>query len=471
MRWYRLGEIDTESGQQTRPVARRTNVHHRDSSGNAGTMGHTSDAPGKLTVHSRFPGLRQWRSLRALTATIGPEMVSGASDNDPTNVGVAAVVGAQTAYRLSWIAVLVAPLLGVVQVIAAQVGVVARNDLQSLTRQRYGRAISSLLLVSVVIVNIVTIAADFQAGAAGIGLLAGVDMRWIVLPFGLGVAGLLLIGKYEQVLALLRFLLLGFLAFGVAAILAHPDWTKVVRATLIPSMSFNRVDLTGALAILGTTLTSYVYIWETVERGLEDPIDSSTRDTRLTRARAGAIASSIFTALIFWFMLTASAATLGRHLRMVTSAQQAAAALRPLAGSLAANMFAVGLIGSALIALPVLVASTGYVVGGHFHWRRGLSKPFTNALAFYAILLTSIGLAGILAVTGISVLGLLVAASVIGGIGAPVGITLLVSLARDPDVMGDHPISRPLAFAGWFVALVVGSFGLLFAIGAALGKL
>jgi Mn2+/Fe2+ NRAMP family transporter len=143
-------------------------------------------------------------------------------------------VGAQTAYQLSWVALLTAPLLGVVLAIAAQVGVVARADLQSLVMKRYGQTVSRVLLVSVVVVNLVTIAADLQAGAAGIGMLAGVGSGWLILPLGLALAGLLLIGRYDEVVTVLRYLLIGFLAFGAAAVLARPDWSQVIRGTLVP---------------------------------------------------------------------------------------------------------------------------------------------------------------------------------------------------------------------------------------------
>jgi Mn2+/Fe2+ NRAMP family transporter len=137
------------------------------------------------------------RDRRPVLRSIGPEMLAASSDNDPTNVGTAAVVGAQTMYRLSWVALLVAPLLGVVLIIAAQVGVVARNDLQSLTLKRYGQRVAAVLLVSVVVVNVVTIAADIEAGAAGIGLFAGVDSRWLVLPFGLALVREALTARVE----------------------------------------------------------------------------------------------------------------------------------------------------------------------------------------------------------------------------------------------------------------------------------
>jgi Mn2+/Fe2+ NRAMP family transporter len=413
------------------------------------------------------PGGRQRSWVPGLLQGIGPELVSAASDNDPTNVGTAAAVGAQTGYQLSWLALLIAPLLGVVLTIAAQVGTVARDDLQSLTLKRYGRGVAAVLLVSVVAVNLVTIAADLQAGAAGIGLLAGVGSGWLVVPLGAAVAGLLLAGRYGQVVAVLRYLMLGFAAFGAAAVLAHPDWPRLLQASLVPALSLSRDEVAGGLALLGTTLTSYVYVWETIGRGVEEPPDRTADARGLARARAGAVTGAVFTAVILWCMLVASAATLGRHHQPVASAQDAAGALRPLAGSAAADLFAAGLLTSAVVALPVLMATTAYVVGAHFNWRRGLSEGIGRARGFYAVLVASVGLALAVSLAGIPVIGMLVAASVIGGFGTPIGLVLLVRLARDPQVMGPRPISRRLAIAGWAVAVIVGGFGLLTILAAA----
>jgi Mn2+/Fe2+ NRAMP family transporter len=401
--------------------------------------------------------------------SIGPEMVSGASDNDPTNVGTAAVVGAQTIYRLSWVALLVAPLLAVVLAIAARVGVVTSSDLQSLTLKRYGPRVAVLLMASVVVVNMVTIAADVQAGAAGIGLLTGIGSRWIVLPLALILVGVLLIGRYGQVVAVLRYLLPGFLAFTAAAVLARPDWPRLLQASLVPALSLRGDQVTGALALLGTTLTSYVYVWETVQRGVEEPRHGTPPGA--TRTSAGAIAGAVFTALILWSMLVASAATLGRHHQVVASPQDAAQALRPLAGPLAGNLFAAGLVVSAVVALPVLMASTAYVVGAQFDWRRGLSQRVGQARRFYAVLAASAGLAVAVTLAGVPVFGMLVAASVIGGLGTPIGLVLLVRLARDPLIMGDQAISPFLALAGWMIAVVVGGLAALFVIAGAFGIL
>jgi Mn2+/Fe2+ NRAMP family transporter len=423
---------------------------------------HTSPGPPGGKAELQVPPARR------MARRIGPKMLAGASDNDPTNVGTAVVVGAQTGYTLSWVALLVAPLLAIVQAIAAHVGIVARDDLQALTVRRYGRRVGAVLALSVVVVNVVTIAADLQAGAAGIGLLAGIDPRWIVLPLGLALVGLLMVGRYDEVVAVLRYLLLGFLAFGATAVLAHPDWSLLWRHSVVPTLSLNRDQVAGSLALLGTTLTSYVYVWETVQRGVEEPIDSRGGEG-LRWAKIGAVVSAVFTSLVLWFMVVTSAATLGRHHPTVASAHEAALALRPLAGSAATDLFSFGLVISAVVALPVLMASTAYVVGAQFDWRRGLSQGIRRAPAFYGVLAASIGLGVATTLAGVSVLGMLVAASIIGGIGTPIGLVLLLRLGRDPRVMGDRPISARLAIAGWMVAVVIGTLGAVFVLGEALG--
>ena len=407
---------------------------------------------------------------RAFLRSVGPELVSGASDNDPTTVGAALAVGARTAYQLSWVALLIAPLLAVVLTIAARVGAVARSDLQTLTVRRYGVRVGAALALTIVVVNVATIAADLQAGAAGMGILAGVDARWLVLPLGLALFGLLLVGRYDAVVAVVRYVLLAFPAFGAAAVLARPNWANVLRSSVVPSLSMHDGAAVGGIALLGTTLTSYVYVWETISRGREAPARQASRPA-VRRATTGAVVSSLFTALIVWFVLVASAATLGRDHATVSSLQEGARALHPLAGSLSADLFALGLVASAVVALPVLMASTAYVVGAQFGWRRGLSERAADARPFYGALAASLALGFTVTLAKVSVIAMLVAASVIGGLGAPFGLIVLVLLGRDRAVMGDGRISAGLAIAGCAVASLVGGLGLLFLIAGAFGGL
>jgi Mn2+/Fe2+ NRAMP family transporter len=372
------------------------------------------------------------------------------------------LVGAQTGYQLSWVSLLVAPLLAVVLTIAAQVGIVARDDLQSLVRKHYGLGAARLLLVSVVAVNLVTIAADLQAGAAGLGILAGVGSSWFVLPLGFALVALLLVGRYDELVGVLRYVLIGFLAFGAAAVLASPDWSQVLRSSLVPALALRPAVLTGALALVGTTITAYVYLWETIAVGVEAPPPEGQAASALRRSRVGAVLGAVATAVILWLMLITAAATLGVHHEKVASAQDAALALRPMAGSAAADLFAVGLVASAVVALPVLMATTAHVIGTEFQWRRGLSQGIRRAGGFYAVLAASIALAAAVDLAGVPLLDMLIAASVVGGLGTPAGLVLLIRLARDRDVMGDRTISVGLAMAGWLVTAAIGVLGVVY---------
>jgi len=202
---------------------------------------------------------------------------------------------------------------------------------------------------------------------------------------------------------------------------------------------------------------------------VEEPIDTARGAGRSTRVGGGVLLGAIFTALVFWFMLVASGATLGVHHQMVGSPQDAARAIQPLAGSLSSDLLAVGLVVAAVVALPVMMATTAYVVGAELGWRRGLSERVGNARGFYGTMGVAIAFAVALSLGHVSVLGMLVAASIVGGLGTPIGMAVLVALARDGKVMGDRSISGRLAAAGWVVTILVGFLGLVYVVAAAAG--
>jgi Mn2+/Fe2+ NRAMP family transporter len=388
---------------------------------------------------------------------IGPGMVSGAADTDPTTVATLVVIGATTGYNLAWLALLTFPVLAIVQALATRVGTISRRDLQHAVSDGYGMLASALLLVSIVLVNIVTVAADLEAGAAALSLLTGLSWLWFVVPLTGLVVVLLLIGKYDEIERVLKYVLLCLLAYGVAAVLAHPHWSAVARGSLVPSLRPDSDHISGALALLGTTLTAYMYVWQTVEQ-IEQPPERSG----LSQRQVDAVAGSALAAALFWFILVASGATLGVGHEHVDTAAQAAEALRPVAGQLASVLFAIGLLTSALIALPVIMATTAYVTASAFHWRRGLSLSGRQAPAFYAVLTVGAFLGAGLAMAGINPIHLLFIASVIAGVATPVGLVMLVLVAGDARLMNHRPASRRLLTAGWVVAALVTSFSLLY---------
>lgn len=418
-------------------------------------MGEPADAisaqPKEVQAAEHAGGVKQY--LR----TLGPGLISGASDNDPTTVAVLAVSGASSGYGLSWLTILLFPLLATIQMIGAQLGLVARRSLQQVVLDRYGRGWGAFLLVSVVSINLVTIAADLEAGAAALGLLFHAAWQWFVIPFALAVLGMMTAGTYAHLERILKVVVLIFAAYIFSAFAAHPDWGTVLHATVFPPISLASDYVKGALALLGTTLTAYVYVWETIGQAEQRlPIRA------LGAARVDAALGMFVAVGVFWFILIATGATLGVHHEQIQTTQQAAQGLERIAGPLAGELFAIGLLASAFLAVPVLAATNAYVLGSQFSWQLSLSKRVGAARSFYAALGGSLLLALPVSFAGASPIQLLVWASIAGGIGTPVGLVFLLLTARDRRVMGDYPIGIGLTAIGWTTTLLISAISVYF---------
>jgi Mn2+/Fe2+ NRAMP family transporter len=348
-------------------------------------------------------------------------------------------------------------MLATVQAIAARVGVVSKRGLEDDIRASYGRGWALVVLIAIIAVNVLTLAADIGGGAAALALLAHIDYRWFVVPFAAGVVLLLVFGRYESIARVLKLLSLIFLAYVVAAFFARPDWGAVLRGTLIPHYEFTQAYVAGAIALLGTTLTAYAYVWETVELAEERP-----PLRQLGLVQADAVLGTIFAGIIFWFIVVTTGATLGVHHKEVQTAQDAAQALVPLAGPYAAALFAVGLLASALLAVPVIAGTCAYVVAETFGWRRSLDATFARAPRFYAALVLSVGAATAIALAGIPPITLLFASSIAGGLATPLTLVFLILVAGRADVMGKHRVGGPLRAAGWAVTAVVAASALAY---------
>lgn len=397
------------------------------------------------------------RGVLDYVRSLGPGLISGASDNDPTTVATMSVLGATTIYSLSWLTILILPMLAAIQMISAQVGVVAKRGLQSAVRHAYGRGWGMVLLLSVLAVNLITIGADLEAGAAALGLIFHTAWQWFVIPFAATMLCILVFGSYQAIQRVLQYVLLIFAAYIVAAFLAHPDWSQVLANTISPHISVNGLYIRGALALLGTTLTSYAYVWETIE---EEEERVAVGDLGLAKADAGF--GMLFAVGIFWFILIATGATLGVHHKQVETAQQAAQALTPVAGPIAADIFAVGLLASAILAVPVLAASTAYIMSSEFAWRRGLSRKVSAAWRFYAAIVGALAVAVGVSLLGISPIKLLFICGIVGGLGTPISLVFLLIVARNRDLMGEHRVGRGLIAVGWAIVGLVSAVSLFF---------
>jgi Mn2+/Fe2+ NRAMP family transporter len=392
-------------------------------------------------------------------------IVAGASDNDPTTVATLAVIGSTTTYELGWLTLLVIPMLAVIQAIAAQVGAVSRKGLEDCVRANYGRGWALAALASLLVVNILTLAADLEGGGAALALLTHVQYQWWLVPFGAAAVIVLILGKNDSIQRLLRYVALLFLTYVGAAILAHPDWRAVAAGSFVPHLSFRPEMVSGALALLGTTLTAYAYVWETIEVSEEKPPLKA-----LGLVQVDAALGIVVAGLTFWFILVATGATLGVHHQHVDTAEQAAAALAPVAGKYASLVFGIGLLGSALIAIPVIAGTCAYVAAEMFGWRNSLDEKFDRARAFYLTLIGCVALSTAIGFAGVKPITLLFYSGIAGGIATPFTMALMLLVARNRKVMRDRRVVPWLAVAGWCVCAIVSAATLTYLVQTLAGK-
>jgi len=389
-------------------------------------------------------------TVRKGTPTFGAGIVAGVSDNDPTTVATLAVIGSTTTYQLGWLTLLVIPMLAVIQAIAAQVGAITKKGLEDDVRMQYGRGWAFAALAAVLIVNILTLAADLEGGGAALAMLTHVHYLWWIVPLGALTLGVLIFGNYQGIERVLRYVALLFLTYVGAAILAHPNWHDVLLGSFVPHFDFRRETVAGALALLGTTLTAYAYVWETIELSEEKP-----PLRRLGLVQVDAALGIVVAGLTFWFILVATGATLGVHHQHVDTADQAAQALAPLAGKYASLVFGVGLLGSALVAIPVIAGTSAYVASEMFGWRRSLDATFQDAPRFYLMLIGCVAVSTGIAFAGIKPITLLFYSGIAGGIATPLTMVLMLLIGRNHKVMHQMRIAPWLAVAGWCVTAIV----------------
>ena len=398
-------------------------------------------------------------------AKFGAGIIAGASDNDPTTVATLAVIGSTTVYELGWLTLLVIPMLAVIQAIAAQVGAVSRKGLEDCVRANYGRGWAFAALASLLVVNILTLAADLEGGGAALSLLTHVHYTWWLAPLGALTVAALVFGKYEAIERVLRYVALLFLTYVGAAILAHPNWHDVFVGSFIPHFSFRPEMVSGALALLGTTLTAYAYVWETIELSEEKP-----PLRRLGLVQVDAALGIVVAGLTFWFILVATGATLGVHHEHVDTAEQAARALEPIAGKYASLVFGIGLLGSALVAIPVIAGTCAYVAAEMFGWRHSLDATFARARAFYLTLIACVAIAVGIGFAGVKPITLLFYSGIAGGIATPFTMALMLLVGRNRKVMRQRQIKPWLAIAGWCVFAVVSAASVTYLVQTVTGK-
>jgi NRAMP (natural resistance-associated macrophage protein)-like metal ion transporter len=371
---------------------------------------------------------------------MGPGLVTGASDDDPSGIGTYSQVGAAFRFSLLWTAVLSLPLASAVQETAARLGLCSGKGLAALIKERFPRWVLFGAVTLVAVANTFNIGADLGSMAASVRLLVPLPYEPLVIVFAIGIVTLEVLVPYHRYARVLRWLTLSLVSYVAILFVVNIDWGQVTHHTFVPSVRFDRTFLAALIAIFGTTISPYLFFWQASEEVEEEHEHHETpviATTHIRAMRVDVIAGMTSAVGIMFAIMVASAVTLGAHgVTHIQTADQAARALRPIAGSFAGTIFAIGVVGTGLLAVPVLAGSTGYAIAEAFGWKEGLSERFRQAPAFYGAIAAATGTGVVMGFVGINPIRALYWAAILNGLAAPPLIMLMLILSNSHRAVG-----------------------------------
>ncbi len=401
---------------------------------------------------------------------LGPGLTTGASDDDPSGIATYSQTGAQFGFSMLWLSLWTFPLMSVVQEMCARIGLVTGKGLAGNIRAHYSKRILRICTLLLFGANAFNIGADLGAMAKGVQLL------WPSLSFSLLVIGFTVISlllqiftPYEKYARYLKWLALVLLSYVASSLFAHLNWGQALQHTIVPSFSFDKSSLLLVCAILGTTISPYLFFWQTSQEVEEQILhgkttvrerQSATRPRQVRAMRIDVWSGMFLSNLVMFFIISACGGILFPHgITEISSAAQAAEALKPFAGNATYLLFAVGIIGTGLLAIPVLAGSSSYAIAEALGWKEGLYRDLAKAYSFYGIIIISM-LAGLsLNFIGIDPIKALIYSAVANGLVAPFILFFIVKISSNQRVMG-HWKNRPLTTAiGWLTTFVMAGAG------------
>ena len=402
--------------------------------------------------------------VRQFFAVLGPGLITGAADDDPSGISTYSVAGAALGYAPLWTALFSFPLMAAVQLMCARLGLVSGRGLAGAIRHRYSRRVLWGACGLLIVANVINIGADLGGMAEVTEMVTGVKaVFWT--PFYAGViVSLLFWSSYRQIARIFKWLTLVLFAYVLAAFLARPDWWAVLRATVLPHIEWSNDYLATLVAILGTTISPYLFFWQAAQEVEEDRAAGrrtvaqrrGATDAELQRAKTDVVAGMFFSNVVMYFIILTTAATLHVHGQtQIVSARQAAEALRPVAGDGAYWLFTLGLIGTGMLGVPVLAGSCAYAVAEAEGWRGSLDDPPRLARPFYGVLAVAMLGGMILNFMGLNAVSMLFWSAVINGVLASPLVVLVVLLTSDHTVMGRRINGPLLRGLGWAAAIVM----------------
>jgi NRAMP (natural resistance-associated macrophage protein)-like metal ion transporter len=403
-----------------------------------------------------------------LLRVLGPGFLAGMAGNDASAVATYAVDGATTGYGHLWLLLLSTPLYQAVQFACAKVGRITQKGLADILREHYSRWVAIPASLILIVANIALIAADLVAIGSGLELITGISWVWFVIPVGAILWYLTVYRNFETIKKIFIVMSLVFVAYFITAIFSHPNWGEVLLNTFVPHIDFSFISISSAVALLGATISPYNMFWQ-VQGEKEEQRAGSTKQ----KMRSAALDISIGVIsgnLVAYFIIISTASTLYVHHQNITTAADAARSLEPLLGPVAKYLFAVGLIGAGLVAIPVLLASTSYAVAGTFGWPAGLSKkPWQNE-GFYLILTGALVISLALALLRLDPIKLIFWANVLNGVLAPILVVYLFVIGNNHKIMQKNRLGFITNIGLGMTALVMFAAAILLFYGLATGQ-
>jgi NRAMP (natural resistance-associated macrophage protein)-like metal ion transporter len=410
----------------------------------------------------------------AFLKKLGPGLVTGASDDDPSGIATYAVAGASFGYATLWTAVLTLPLMVAVQLVCARIGMVAGIGLTGTLRRHYPRWLLYTICVLLLVANIFNIGADLGGMADAVSMLTGVPSFASILVLGGAIVFFTIYARYATFAKYVKWSTFVLFSYVVSAILSRPQWRDGLYGTFVPHVEWSSAYLTTIVAILGTTISPYLFFWQAShEVEAEKAMGRRTRSSRrgateaeLSDARADVIAGMTFSNIVQFFIILATASTLfrdGHH--DIETTRQAAEALRPLAGRAAYWLFAIGLIGSGLLAVPVLAGSASFAIAELLGWRAGLDEPFRRARRFYLVFGMAIAVGMAIEFLAKGPITMLFYSAILNGIVAPPLMVIIMLVANNQRVMGRWTNTPALNTLGWLATslMTLASVGMMIA--------
>ncbi|MCD6495943.1 MAG: divalent metal cation transporter [Candidatus Aenigmarchaeota archaeon] len=386
-------------------------------------------------LERRMSGKRMHRmesAFRKLKGEVGPGVITGGADNDPAGIVTYTTVGALYGYALLWVLILCTPLMIVVQEMAGRLALVKKKGLSSIIVEHYGKTPATVVMTSLLIVNIATIGADIAGVAAVLGLLTGITWAFYIIPVTALIGYLVLFKKYRFIRNILMMLTGLLVVYIFSSAMASPDWTLVVEGlvpTFLPSMGF----VAAVVGVIGTTISPYMLFWQA-----SDELEEHKSIIRPKEVEIDTAVGMSWSNMIAAFIIIAAASTLFVAGITVDTAEEAAMALAPLAGRWAFLLFSIGIIVSGFLALPVLAASSAFAVSETFGWREGLNKKVLSAKGFYFVFMSSLLVGSALAFLPINPIHFLYYTQVLDGFLTPFLALMLLFMCNKKAIMGKY---------------------------------